>query len=87
MAACKDCICYEILCRDTLQGDELKPCKDFKNKADFVEVVRCKDCKYSQVADNENPYKIYCFQPAPIKQIVQTEETRFCSYGERRDTE
>ena len=53
--------------------------------ADVVEVVRCKDCKYSEVADNERPYKIYCFQPKPIQQIVQTEENRFCSYGERKD--
>ena len=35
---CKDCICYEILCRHALQDDELKLCKHFKNKADFVEV-------------------------------------------------
>ncbi len=45
MSSCKDCICYEILCRDTLQENELKLCRYFKNKADFVEVVRCKDCR------------------------------------------
>lgn len=50
---------------------------------DVAEVVRCKDCKYSEMSDNG---KIYCFQPAPIKQIVITEENRFCSYGQRRDT-
>ena len=52
---------------------------------DVVEVVRCKDCKYSEVADNGRFHnKIYCLQPAPIKQIVETEENRFCSYGDRR---
>ena len=84
MAACKDCICYEILCRDTLQGDELKPCKDFKNKADFVEVVRCKDCKHSREQDRVfgitdykcSKHNISCLSPYD-----------FCSYGVRSDTE
>ena len=62
MPNCEDCICYEILCQHTLQDDELKPCKSFKNKADFVEVVRCKDCKHSINLDkncalNRNAYK------------------------------
>lgn len=61
--------------------------KEVLPTADVVEVVRCKDCKYSEVADNGIIHnKIYCLQPAPIKQIVETEENRFCSYGERRDT-
>ena len=49
MATCKDCIHYEP-CYE--YGNILDPlgggvkCDSFKNKADFVEVVRCKDCKY-----------------------------------------
>ena len=42
MVTCKDCICYEILCRDILQEDELKLCDSFKNKADFVELSEVK---------------------------------------------
>ena len=37
--ACKDCIHYKVC--HTLEFEE---CVCFKNKADFVEVVRCKDC-------------------------------------------
>lgn len=63
-------------------------CDDFENKSDFVNVVRCKDCKHCEIADNGRfRKKIYCFQPAPIKQIVETEENRFCSYGGRKEDE
>ena len=95
---CKDCI-HNDLCFDNgthfiryVKGEDKEnaetkcPFKHFKNKADFVEVVRCKDCKYSEVTDNGRFHnKIYCFQPAPIKQIVETEEERFCSYGKRKE--
>ena len=61
-----------------------KFCDDFKNKADFVEVVRCKDCKY-----------LYCFSaidrqfyckhyPKGLQGINIVEENPFCSYGERK---
>lgn len=38
MPNCEDCIFYEKLCQHALEEHELKLCKDFKNKADFVEV-------------------------------------------------
>lgn len=41
---CKDCIHYEVC--ENGQWYET-PCVRFKNKADFVEVVRCKDCKFA----------------------------------------
>lgn len=49
---CKDCIHYEVcnyhITEETpLTVDECS--HGFKNKADFVEVVRCKKCKYSDV--------------------------------------
>ena len=91
---CKECLHYDV-CKDATvpnpeykgtQPDKSKECRHFKNKADYAEEVRCKDCKYSEIADNGRfRKKIYCFQPAPIKQIVETEENRFCSYGERKD--
>ena len=42
---CKDCI-HEKVCIDKHYYDEdsILSCDDFKNKSDFVEVVRCKDC-------------------------------------------
>jgi hypothetical protein len=48
MATCKECIHCDICEKDeTLtEFDENQSayCKGFKNKTDFVEVVRCKDC-------------------------------------------
>lgn len=52
MATCKDCI-HEKVCDSLIKSgcpylDEEIPanafCMEFKNKADVVEVVRCKDC-------------------------------------------
>ena len=45
---CNDCI-HQYCCKyDRFFGvDEVEnKCNYFKNKADFVEVVRCKDCKH-----------------------------------------
>ena len=75
---CKDCVCYEILCRDTLQEDELTLCEYFKNKTDFVEVVRCKDCRqWNGIGFAENAG--WC-----EKKDIGTLYNDFCSYGERR---
>ena len=50
MTKCGDCIHYP-LCTQYVERDETFPeieggCKLFKREADFVEVVRCKDCKF-----------------------------------------
>lgn len=42
---CKDCFCF-ILCDLFKNFVEPKECRLFKNKADVVEVVRCKECKH-----------------------------------------
>jgi hypothetical protein len=51
---CKDCVHSEI-CLEQYKGlnQEMmfRECKRFKNKADVVEVVRCKDCQYAQELD------------------------------------
>ena len=75
MATCKDCICFDILCRDTLQEDELKLCDSFKNKADFVEVVRCKDCKFCE----HTRESYHC---VPGRHSVRSDD--YCSYGQRK---
>jgi hypothetical protein len=56
------------------RDDVEEVCQHFKNKADFVEVVRCKKCKY-----NGNFFK------CPFDADVKCKEDDFCSYGERRD--
>lgn len=89
---CKDCIHY-VWCKDTIADEnwtdeapkEIKKmfspkcCENFKNKSDFVEVVRCKDCKH---------YKPYAkpvedFDGECIVRECETDENEFCSYGER----
>lgn len=72
MAMCKECIHYYV-CRDVYK-DRLR-CADFKNKADFVEVVRCKDCKHYDG-------KWLC----SIGGVPSRKKDDFCSYGERSET-
>lgn len=92
---CKDCIhcnaCHEMWLIAVSQEDDFferndaETCEDFKNKVDYVEVVRCRDCKY-----------LYCFSaidrqfyckhfPKGLQGINIVEENPFCSYGERRE--
>ena len=79
MATCNDCIYYPV-CNYKMR------CDLFKDKTNFVEVVRCKDCKYFEVyypikeKDKEPIEAHYCkLYNSDRKQID------FCSYGERKD--
>lgn len=56
MATCKDCINYEK-CGGSLTNN-LVPCDFFKNKADVVEVVRCKDCKFSRQLNEQEQHTL-----------------------------
>ena len=78
---CKDCIGYEYCNPQPKNPRKVeKWCDKFKNKADFVEVVRCEDCAFYDNGECNNPvwnngeYEINVFK------------TSFCSYGERKDT-
>ena len=77
MPNCEDCIFYEKLCQHALEEHELKLCKDFKNKAEFVEVVRCKDCEYFRHCN-------ICIFHSEDDYTFATEPDDFCSYGERK---
>lgn len=89
--SCKDCVHSEI-CLKQYEGlnQEMmfKECKRFKNKADFVEVVRCKDCKHklltegNRVMCSRNAQKMECF--ADWYGLTATDDNHFCSYGERK---
>ena len=75
---CKDCI-HEKVCIDKHYYDEdsILSCDDFKNKADFVEVVRCGECQYWKL----NPYNLhggYC------RHCEGASIDHFCSYGKRK---
>ena len=75
---CKDCI-HEKVCDSLIKSGcpwlEVeypadKFCMYFKNKADVVEVVRCKDCRIAEMCE----YRI----------IDEMKDNDFCSYGEKK---
>ena len=79
METCYDCIHCDA-CSDagdsgysSLKEDASK-CKHFRNKADFVEVVRCKDC------DKPNNDWIGC----PYIEHLMPPPNHYCSCGERK---
>ena len=80
---CKDCI-HGVICNvlsSPNSQDEKnaeKWCWNFKNKADFVEVVRCKDCKFYK------PIAIG-LENACIRQSAYKEPTDYCSMGEPKN--
>ena len=81
MFTCKDCAHYEV-CFDfthlkyskNLPDNREDVCDHFKNKADFVEVVRCKDCTYCSEHYNICHYGVG----------RDVKPDHYCSYGERR---
>ena len=63
-------------------------CKQFKNATTYVEVVRCKDCKYwrdSWVAQDGKHEHGYCYMEECDDVTVGRWGDDFCSYGERKD--
>ena len=85
MATCKDCIGYEYCNPQPKNPRKVeKWCDRFKNKADFVEVVRCKDCQYRNTiscnAKHERSDMDYCSHGLP-KGIYE----QFSSYRERKE--
>lgn len=85
---CKDCIhidvCneHEILMHTVNNLYELmyqegvdKSCKHFRNKADFVEVVRCKDCRHANDCGTICHYGVG----------RDVKPDHFCGYGEKKE--
>lgn len=91
MSICKDCIHYEI-CDEYVAPNESFPeveggCRCFKDKADVVEVVRCKDCRrwtpskrYGRDLDDVKRYYGDCAVTHRSER-----EDHYCSYGKRRE--
>ncbi len=88
---CKDCLYYKVcsdfrgnICETDLnrfmeyRGTPDGLCEHFKNKADFVEVVRCKDCKKARRIDNVGNHRCFVHQNT-VKGM------HFCSHGEKRE--
>ena len=75
---CKDCI-HEEICDMPIITDGRKNasnCKKFKNKADFVEVVRCSECKHFAYGTCTNDFAM---------NLSRADD--YCSYGERMGAE
>ena len=85
MAKCKECVHYGV-CK-VLVGEQkiriadnacsfAEKCVGYKQKENFVEVVRCKDCKSLEITG--------CYgECRKLVRIVKPWD--FCSYGERRE--
>ena len=73
---CKLCLYFEA-CEHPYYRD-YKGCMKFKNKADFVEVVRCKDCSHYAYKDISEPF---CMLG---NALCVADHNSYCSYGERK---
>ena len=76
---CKDCLYYEVCPLGLAIKGSTGTCLKFKNKADFVEVVRCKDCKHY---DYGRCSKISYIMDGYYQGSFEVKKTNdFCSYG------
>ena len=84
---CKECVHYQM-CHSV---DIDAPCAAFKNKADFVEVVRCEKCKYFREYSDAHKRAVeradgdcYLKQTHSYdEQFIACRYNDFCSYGKR----
>lgn len=81
---CKDCVYFkrcvglgvELNIKQNKEAD--KNCRHFKDKADFVEVVRCSECQYYCAE--------YCTRDIKGRtNMFYMQPDDFCSYGERKN--
>lgn len=94
MSTCKDCLHINV-CKDyaSYDKDSIISCDNFKNKADYAPVVRCKNCKhwerlyyrpFVEPRDDGRCRALWQFHGA---ERYTTLEDHFCSYGERKESE
>ena len=84
---CKDCIHYYACKEWYYDGKDnfdidvsAEYCKLYKNKADFVEVCHCHECRHCEVyISNGGIYSYQC-----VRTIEWVKANHFCSYGERK---
>ena len=82
MKNCNNCLHYDFCNVDGYIDAE--DCKCFKSKADFVEVVYCKDCQWATKRINDNElFKYQCRNTIACGKPRR--EVDFCSYGERKE--
>ena len=79
---CKDCI-HDGTCHYFV--DDMRDkyrCDNFKNKVDFVEVVRCSECKYQ---DDCAGQMVHTTRDYVLEQNISSyNKVDYCSYGARK---
>lgn len=100
MSKCENCIHYEVCSHQSrmwedegyrtdfnTRDDAEKICEQFKDKSLFVEIVRCKDCKYWKCLSLDPIIANLwgeCYRPIGDYSCCETSENDFCSYAERK---
>lgn len=93
MSKCENCLSQNV-CRWWENGtgknlnctDEVV-CPEYKDKSLFVEIVRCKDCKYWKCLSLDPIIANLwgeCYRPIGDYSCCETSENDFCSYAERK---
>ena len=81
--SCKDCVHYDV-CQYHIDEETdmtINECGKFKNKADFVEVVRCKDCEHGHW--NQETLFGRCVDFCDYTDL-RIDKEHFCSYGQKK---
>lgn len=82
-----DCIHYGVC---TFYDEKCtEQCVHFKDRENFVEVVRCKDCKHWEEIERHGGYNHngFCMMQSKIfySERPATDTDHFCSYGKRKE--
>lgn len=80
---CKDCVHYEVCAYDNATTEYSHLCAFVKPKADFVEVVRCKDCKRRNTAN----CALWCATMNDSIYIREHGVEFWCAFGERKESD
>ena len=87
MSTCKDCLHINV-CKDyaSYDKDSIISCDNFKNKADYAPVVRCKNCENCR---DFNKFHKYCTEHSDGwgNSTVYVEDDDYCSFGIRKESE
>ena len=80
---CETCL-YNKNCQflGTHKNAVVEGCTAYKNAADVVEVVRCKDCQYKSEWANDGSYPDYNF--CKHSGLWCVTDSHFCSEGKRK---
>lgn len=82
---CNDCI-YEKMCESRYEREH---CLSFKDKANFVEVVRCKDCVHWHYEGYDPILERVCgtcqIEYSPTFDYKEVSDNDYCSDGERSE--